>query len=172
MIDTEQIVRSIVIWGIISLLIAVLGIVVYLWLSKAARFENRKKEITLGMIVCVLAVASFLVLPILFSGIDLNALGKELFDSIQLAEFDAEDAGEKLKMIPFARLFAHFLAAMQYAKVIIIGAAAFFSLLIFVFVGLIIREIREPKIEHKNPYTRKHLFEYNSEIVAEVNRKK
>lgn len=172
MIDTEQILRSFGIWGIISLLIAVLGIVVYLWLSRVARFENRKKEIALGMIVCVLAVASFMFLPILFSGIDLNALGKELFDSIQLAEFDAEDAGEKLKMIPFARLFAHFLAAMQYAKVIIIGAAAFFSLLIFIFVGLIIHEIREPKIEHKNPYTRKHLFEYNSEIVAEVNRKK
>lgn len=172
MIGTEQILQSFVIWGIILFSIAVLGIVVYLWLSRVARFEKRKKEIALGMIVCVLAVASFLFLPILFSEIDLNTLGKELFDSIQLAEFDAEDAGEKLKMIPFARPYAYFFAAVQYAKVIIIGAAAFISLLIFVFVGLIIHEIREQKIEHKNPYTRKHLFEYNGEIVTEINRKK
>lgn len=172
MIGTEQILQSFVIWGIILFSMAILGIAVYLWLSRVARFEKRKNEIALGMIVCVLAVASFMFLPILFSGIDLNTLGKELFDSIQLAEFDAEDAGEKLKIIPFARAFAHFLAAVQYAKVIIIGTTAFLTLLIFVFVGLIICEIREPKIEHKNPYIRKHLFEYNGEIVAEVNRKK
>ncbi len=171
MIDTN---RYFLIWGIITSTIVIFSILTYFWLSRAARFENRKKEIGCGMFVCVLAVSSLMFLPILFSRIDLNALGKELFDSIQIAEFDAEDTGNKLSIAPFLRPFAHFLAAiaLKYLKLIVIGIPTLVSILIITFTIRIIFLIREPKKVIDDEYNRKHLFEYNSEIVTNLNKTK
>ncbi|WP_022930865.1 hypothetical protein [Treponema bryantii] len=171
MLDTT---RYLIIWGIISVTVAILSLASYLWLSNVARFENRKKEIGCGMILCTLAVSSLMFLPLLFSRIDLNVLGKELFDSIQFAEFEAEDAGNKLKLVPFIRPFAHFLAAtkLKYLMLIIIGAPALVSVLIMIFTIRIIFLIREPKLENENTSNRKHLFEYNPEIVTDLNKSK
>lgn len=171
MIDTN---RYLIIWGIITTTIAILSLITYLWLSNAARFENRKKEIGCGMLLCTLAVSSFMFLPLLFSRIDLHALGTELFDSIQFAEFEAEDAGNKLNLAPFVRPFVHFLAAtkLKYLMLIIIGVPALVSVLIIIFTVRIIFIIREPKLEQKNKSNRKHLFEYNPEIVTNLNKTK
>ena len=171
MIDTN---RYLIIWGIITTTIAILSLITYLWLSNAARFENRKKEIGCGMVLCTLTVGCLMFLPLLFSRIDLNVLGVQLFDSIQFAEFEAEDAGNKLNIAPFVRPFAHFLAAtaLKYIRLIVIGIPALVSLLIIIFTVRIIFLIREPKKEQKKKDNRKHLFEYNSEIVTNLNKKK
>ena len=166
--------RYFLIWGIITSTIAILAIITYFWLSRAARFENRKKEIGCGMVLCTLEVGCLMFLPLLFSRIDLNALGVELFDSIQFTEFEAEDAGNKLSIAPFVRPFAHFLAAiaLKYIRLIVIGVPALVSILIIIFTVRIIFLIREPKIEQKKQDNRKHLFEYNSEIVTDINKTK
>lgn len=171
MIDTT---RYFIIWGIITLTIAIISLITYLWLSKAARFENRKKEIGCGMILCTLSVTSLMFLPLLFSRVDFNTIGKELFDSIQFAEIEAEDAGRKLTLAPFVRPFAHFLAAteLKYIMPIIIGIPALISVLIIIFTIKIIFLIREPKKEQENKSNRKHLFEYNPEIVTNLNKSK
>ena len=171
MIDTN---RYFLIWGIITLTVAILAIITYFWLSRAARFENRKKEIGCGMILCTITVGCLMFLPLLFSRIDLNALGVQLFDSIQFAEFEAEDSGNKLSLAPFVRPFAHFLAAtaLKYIRLIVIGIPALVSLLIIIFTVRIIFLIREPKKEQKKQDNRKHLFEYNSEIVTDINKTK
>ena len=173
MIDTN---RYFLIWGIITSIIAIVSVVTYFWLSRAARFENRKKEIGCGMFVCVLAVSSLMFLPLLFSRIDLHTIGTELFDaaSIQSAEFEANDAGSKLSIAPFVRPFAHFLAAtaLKYIKLIVIGIPALVSILIITFTIRIIFLIREPKKVVDGEYNRKHLFEYNPEIVTNLNKTK
>ena len=171
MIDTN---RYFLIWGIITSTVAILAIITYFWLSRAARFENRKKEIGCGMFLCTLTVGCLMFLPLLFSRIDLNALGVQLFDSIQFAEFEAEDAGNKLNIAPFVRPFAHFLAAiaLKYIRLIIIGIPALVSLLVIIFTVRIIFLIREPKTEQEEKDNRKHLFEYNPEIVTNINKTK
>ena len=171
MIDTN---RYFLIWGIITSSIAILSIVTYFWLSRATRFENRKKEIACGMILCTLTVACLMFLPLLFSQTDLNKIGSDLFDTIQFAEFEAEDAGNKLSIAPFIRPFAHFLAAtaLKYIRLIVIGIPALVSLLIIIFTVRIIFLIREPKKEKESQYKRKHLFEYNPEIVTNLNKTK
>lgn len=171
MIDTN---RYFLIWGIITSTVAILAIITYFWLSRAARFENRKKEIGCGMVLCTLTVGCVMFLPLIFSRIDLNALGVELFDSIQFAEFEAEDAGNKLSIAPFVRPFAHFLAAisLKYIRLIIIGIPALVSLLVIIFTVRIIFLIREPKTEQEEKDNRKHLFEYNPEIVTNINKTK
>ena len=171
MIDTTN---SFIAWGIITFVSAVLAFCTYMWLSNVSRFENRKKEIAIGMIVCFLVISSFMFLPVLFSRIDLHSFGEELFNQIQFAQFNAEDAGKKLDIAPFVKPFSHFLAAapLKYVKLIVIGVPASFSVLIILFVILIIFKIREPKRIIGTEYNRKHLFEYNSEIVTNLNKRK
>lgn len=171
MIDTTN---SFIAWGIITFVSAVLAFCTYMWLSNVSRFENRKKEIATGMVVCVLAVSSLMFLPVLFSRIDLHSFGEELINQIQFSQFDAEDTGKKLDIAPFVKPFSHFLAAtpLKYVKLIVIGVPALFSLIIILFVILIIFKIREPKKIIGTEYNRKHLFEYNSEIVTNLNKKK
>ena len=82
---------KLIVWGVITLVSIVMAFICYRWLSNVARFENRKKEIALGMVVCVLAISSLMFMPVLFSRIDLHQTGRELFDQIQFAEMDAED---------------------------------------------------------------------------------
>ena len=167
-----NIARCFVIWGVVVFFVVVLSFCAYRWLSRVARFENRKKEIATGFCVCVLTVASLLFLPIFFSEIDLNSLGTQLFDSIETLPPDEQTAG-KLP-VPFIRLFAHFLAVLplKYIRLIIIGASAVISAVIIGLIVTILFKIREPKNRQKNEYDRKHLFEYNSEIVTNLNRKK
>lgn len=171
MIDTTQ---YFIIWGIITFVFAVFAVVAYFWLSNVARFENRKKEIALGFTLCAIAVSTLMFLPLLFSRIDLHSFGKNLFDSIQFAEFDAEDIGQKIDIAPFVKPFSHFLAAtpLKYIILIVIGVPAIVSALIVMFTVIILFNIREPKKSMKNEYNRKHLFEYNSQIVTDLNKKK
>ena len=169
MSDTEV---KFIVWGAITLVAVVAAFLCYRWISGVARFENRKKEIAVGMIVCVLAVSSFMFLPVLFSRIDLHQSGTELFDKIQFAEMDAEDNGSKIELPPFIRAFSHVLALIQYKYIrvftILIPAVA--ALLVILFVVLIILKIREPKKKEGEDYKRKHLFEYKSEILTKLNK--
>lgn len=167
-----DIVRCFVIWGVIVFFVAVLSFCAYRWLSRVARFENRKKEIATGFCVCVLTVASLLFLPIFFSEIDLNSLGTQLPDSMESLTSDEQNLGELL--VPFIGVFAQFLVALplKYIGLIIIGLPILVSVAIIGFIVAILFKIREPKNRQKNEYNRKHLFEYNSEIVTNLNRKK
>ena len=146
----------------------------YFWLSKVARFENRKKEIAIGFITCALAVMNFMFLPILFSRINLKEIGTQIFDSIQFAEFAAEDSGLKLNLVPFIRPFVHFLAAssQKYIRFIVVFVPALIASLIILFTVIIIFKIREPKNNTENKNNRKQLFEYDSEIITKLNKKK
>ena len=69
---------KLIVWGVITLVSIVMAFICYRWLSNVARFENRKKEIALGMVVCVLAISSLMFMPVLFSRIDLHQTGREL----------------------------------------------------------------------------------------------
>lgn len=181
MIDTKN---SFIIWIVITVIISVLAIGAYKWLSKAPRFENRKKEIAIGFIVCVFAVSGLMFLPVLFSRIDLHEFGTNLFDSIQsmfpeetreIAEEVGIDGSEvQTKIVPFVQPFSHFLSAtpLKYVLLVVIGVPALISLLIIIFVVLILFKIREPKKVLENEYIRKHLFEYNEIIVSDLNKKK
>ncbi len=167
-----DIARCFVIWGIIVFFIAVLSFCAYMWLSRVARFENRKKEIATGFCVCALTVASLMFLPIFFSEVDLNTLGTHLFDSTQSLTSDEQNAHEL--SVPFIKLFACFLALLplKYIRFIIIGVPAVISVVIIGLIVAILFKIREPKNRQKNEYNRKHLFEYNGEIVTNLNKKK
>ena len=79
-----------------------------------------------------------------------------------------------MKLVPFVRPFAHFLAAteLKYIMLIIIGVPALVSVLIIIFTVRIIFIIREPKLEQENKSNRIHLFEYNPEIVTNLNKTK
>ena len=172
MVDTT---RGFIAWGITVFVTCILSFCVYMWLSNVARFENRKKEIAAGIFVCALAVASLMFLPILFCGFNLNSLGKQLVDSIPFEQFDgAENFDIKSALAPFIAPLATSLAALslRYVKIIVIGVPALVSLLIIVLTGAIFKIIREPKKQQKTEYSRKHLFEYNGEIVSSLNKKK
>lgn len=164
--------RCFVIWGVIVFFAAVISFCAYRWLSRVARFENRKKEIATGFCVCVLTVASLLFLPIFFSEVDLNSLGTQLPDSMESLTSDEQNLGKLL--VPFIGLFARFLVALplKYLKLIIIGVPTVVAIVIIGFIVAILFKIREPKNKQKNEYNRKHLFEYNNEIVTNLNRKK
>ena len=161
-----------IVWGVITLVSVVIAFFCYRWLSNVARFENRKKEIALGMAVCVLTISSLMFMPVLFSRIDLHQIGEELFEQIQFAEMDAEDNGSKLDIVPFVRPFSHVLAALSYklTRILIIVIPSIVSLLLILFVVQIILKIREPKKKEGEGDNRKHLFEYNSEVVSKLNK--
>ena len=171
MIDTKN---CLIAWGIITFVFVLLAFVSYMWLSNVSRFENRKKEIALGFTLCALAVSSLMFLPLLFSRIDLQFFGQNLFESIQAAGSVALENGEKLSLVPFVKPFSHFLSATQlkYIRLIIIGVPVLVSLLIIIFTVIILFKIREPKKSTETEYNRKHLFEYNPQIVTELNKKK
>lgn len=167
-----DIARCFVIWGIIVFFIAVLSFCAYMWLSRVARFENRKKEIATGFCACALTVASLMFLPIFFSEVDLNTLGTHLFDSTQSLTSDEQNTSELL--VPFIGLLIRFLVVLplKYIRLIIIGVPAVVSVVIIGLIVTILFKIREPKNKQKNEYNRKHLFEYNGEIVTNLNKKK
>ena len=163
---------KLIVWGVITLVSIIIAFICYRWLSNVARFENRKKEIALGMVVCVLAISSLMFMPVLFSRIDLHHIGEDLFDRIQFSEMDAEDNGTKLDIAPFVRPFAHVLAALSYKwiRILIIVVPSIVSLLIIFFVAQIILKIREPKKKEGEEDNRKHLFEYKSEVLSKLNK--
>lgn len=163
---------KLIVWGVITLVSIIIAFICYRWLSNVARFENRKKEIALGMVVCVLAISSLMFMPILFSRIDLHSIGGDLFDQIQFAEIDAEDQGAKLDIAPFVIPFAHVLAVLSYKwiRILIIVVPSIVSLLIIFFVAQIILKIREPKKKEGEEDNRKHLFEYKSEVLSKLNK--
>mgnify|MGYP002854125933 CR=1 FL=1 len=163
-----------IIWLVVTFVACCLATGCYLWLSRVARFENRKKEILVGVVLCALAVSSLMFLPIMFSKIDLHLFGENLTETINSVQEEALENGEKIKFAPFVKRFAHLLAAipLKYIRLIMIGVPAIVSILIIVFTVIILFKIREPKKETECEYTRKHLFEYNPQIVTDLNKKK
>lgn len=163
---------KLIIWGVITIISILLAFICYKWLTNVARFENRKKEIAVGLITCAFAISAFMFLPVLFSRIDLHKIGTDLFDQIQFAEMDAEDAGTKLILPPFIRTFAHVLAVLSYKliNILIIVIPSVISLFVVIFIAQIILNIREPKRKEGEEDNRKHLFEYKSEIVSKLNK--
>lgn len=167
-----DITSAFIIWGIITVLFAVIAIVCYHWLSNVARFEKKKKEIAIGFILCVLAVSSITFIPILFSRIDLHSFGTELYNSIESAETDANDNDVNFIVEPFVKPFAYFLAVSSpiIIKLVIFYLPILISLLIVFFIVLIILKIRDPKKIDEDEENRKHLFEYKSEILSKLNK--
>ncbi len=161
-----------IVWGGITLVAAIVAFLCYRWISGVARFESRKKEVAAGMIVCVLAVSTFMFLPVLFSRIDLHQAGTDLFDKIQFAEMNAGETGIEIELPPFTRPFSHVLSLIPYKYIFIftILIPSLASLLVILFVVLIILKIREPKKKEGEDYRRKHLFEYKSEILTKLNK--
>ncbi len=167
MFDTT---RYFIIWGIITLVSIILGVCVYFWLSRAPRFENRKKEIMLGLVASVLAISSFMFLPILFSRINLQDVGKKILESLPLSE-----NGEVQELlIPFINGFSNVLlkTPLKYITMIVIGGSIIATFVVVFFIFRILFLIREPKLKPASDYTRKNLFEYNEEVVTELNKKK
>ena len=163
---------KLIVWGAITLVSIIIAFICYRWLSNVARFENRKKEIALGMVVCVLAISSLMFMPVLFYRIDLHYIGGNLFDQIQFSEMDAEDNGTELDIVPFVRPFAHVLAALSYKwiRILIIIVPSIVSLFIIFFVVQIILKIRESKRKDGEEDNRKYLFEYKSEVLSKLNK--
>lgn len=167
MFDTT---RYFIIWGIITLVSIILGVCVYFWLSRAFGFENRKKEIMLGLVASVLAISSFMFLPILFSRINLQDVGKKILESLSLSE-----NGEVQELlIPFINGFSNVLlkTPLKYITMIVIGGSIIATFVVVFFIFRILFLIREPKLKPASDYTRKNLFEYNEEVVTELNKKK
>ena len=160
-----------VIWGIIT--IASLGgaFLGYRLLSNPIKFENRKREIAAGMVVCAWAVSAFLFLPVLFSGIDLHQIGVDLFDQIQFAEMNAEEVGEKLSLPPFVKFFAKGVALFSADNLgaLILIVSSITVLMIGLLVVLIILKIPEQENTNSTPEGRKHLFEYKEDVLKKVN---
>lgn len=167
MFDTT---RYFIIWGIITLVSIILAICVYFWISRVSRFENRKKEIMLGLVASVLAISSFMFLPILFSRINLQDVAKNIFESLPLSE----NGEVRELLIPFINGFSNVLlkTPLKYITMIVIGGSIIATFVVVFFIFKILFLIREPEKKLDNKYTRKKLFEYNKEIVTELNKKK
>ena len=171
MIDTTE---SFIVWGIVTFLTTMLAICCFFWLSKISRFENRKKEIALGMIVCVFAVSSFFFLPVLFSKVNLGEIASNIREISSQKIADSAENGEKLFLPPFIEEFAKIVSALPkiLISVILWGLSSLVSFLAIAFIMRILFLIREPKTENENEYKRKKLFEYNEKILINLNKKK
>lgn len=163
---------KILIWSIITLIACVIAFICYRWLSNVSRFENRKKEISIGMLTCILAISSLMFLPVLFSRIDLHQSGIELSEQIQFTELETAETGSKLSLPPFIKPFANVLALLPHNWIFLLVyvVPSIASLLIVFFIAQIILKIREPKKKDGEEDNRKHLFEYNSEILTKLNK--
>ncbi len=167
---------SFVVWGIITVISIVLGFLFHFYFTKynngVGGFENRKKEIAIGMVVCVLAISSFMFIPVLFSQLHLKDACSSLWDSISFAESDAKDNGQKLDLVPFIKSFAHVITAMalKLFKFLYWFIPALCSCLVVFFVIKILFTIREPEDKSKKEYKRKHIFEYDENILDEINK--
>lgn len=167
---------SLIIWGIITVISVVLGFLFHFYFTKynsgVGGFENRKKEIAIGMVVCVLAISSFMFIPVLFSQLHLKDACASLWNSISFAIADAEDNGQKLNLAPFIKSFAYIVAAMAFKlfNFLYWFIPAFCSVLVVSFVIKILFTIREPEDKSKAKYKRKHIFEYHENIIEEINK--
>ena len=171
MIDTTT---SFIAWGIITFVFAILASCVYMWLSNVSRFENRRKEIALGMIVCIFVISSFFFLPVLFSRINLNEICSNIHDAIEAKSAEVLGTNKKLSLPPFINSFSKIMKDIpqKWILVILWGIPSLCSVLIVSFVIRILFLLRESKTIIENEYTRKHLFEYNETIVTNLNKKK
>ena len=79
----SDVTNKLIIWGLITVLSIIIAFICYRWLSNVARFENRKKEIIFGMVVCVLGISSFMFMPVVFSRINLSQFCENLLEQIQ-----------------------------------------------------------------------------------------
>ncbi len=167
---------SLIIWGIITVISVILAFLFHYYFTKynngVGGFENRKKEIAVGMVVCVLAISSFMFIPVLFSQLHLKDACASLWDSISFAEAEAEDNGQKLNLAPFIKSFAYIVTAMalKLFKFLYWFVPAICSALVVFFVIKILFTIREPEDKSKEKYKRKHIFEYHENIIEEINK--
>ena len=157
----DETIHCIIIWAVITIITGLIAVGVYIWLSRAARFENRKKEIAMGLVVCVLAVAGTMFLPVLFSKMDLRMLGKHVIGALNESENNACPM--------FLKPFSYFLAKKSGN---IIAISFLISTSIITFTALIISRIREPKKNAVIDYDRTRLFDYDESIVENLNKKK
>lgn len=167
---------SLLVWAIITIVSLILAILFYYYFTKynngVGGFENRKTEIAVAMVVCVSAISSFMFIPVLFSQLNLKEACLNLWDSINFAESDAMDNGQKLSIAPFIRTFAFAIAAMakKLFSFLYWFIPSFCSCLIVVLVINILFTVREPEDKSKEKYKRKHIFEYHEEIIDEINK--
>lgn len=165
-----------IIWGIITIISTILGFLFYYYFTKynsgVGGFENRKKEISIGMFVCVLAISSFMFIPVLFSQLQLKDACASLWDSINFAEVDAQDNNQKLTLAPFIKSFVYVISAMtlKLFNFLYWFIPAFCSCLVVFFVIKILFKIREPEDKSQKQYKRKHIFEYHENIIEEINK--
>ena len=167
----SDVTNKLIVWGVIVVISIIIAFICYRWISNVSGFGNRKKEIAMGMIVCVLVVSSFMFMPVLFSCIDLQQIGEELIDLMQPVQLDVGESNPSQNIAPFISLFACVLAAFspKWISILIIVIPVVLSLLVILFVFLILLKRREQKKKSVEEYNRKHLFEYKSEILSKLN---
>lgn len=171
----DYIAVSFYIWGTVTLVSAIIAFLCYRWLSNVARFENRKKEIGIGMVVCVLTISSLMFLPILFYNTNLKETCNDFSSQFQIEEVISEGniTKENIFKIPFVLLFSSVLSMidMRIIKFLLIFIPLLFSLVIILLVILILMKLRDPRKKEGSEYNRKHLFEYKEEILTKLNSK-
>lgn len=167
---------SLIIWGIITVISVILGFLIYYYFTKYNKgvggFEKRKKEIAVGMCVCVLAISSFMFIPVLFSQFPLKDACASLWDLISFEEAEAKDNGQTLNLVPFIKSFSYIVTPMDIKlfKFLYWFLPAICSSLVVYLVIKILFTIREPQDESKPKYKRKHIFEYHENIIEEINK--
>lgn len=168
----NDVTNKLIIWGLITVLSIIIAFICYRWLSNVARFENRKKEIIFGMVVCVLGISSFMFLPVIFSRINLSQFCENLLEQIQFTELDTQGSSVKLDIAPFLEPFSKVLTNIpsKWINILIIVIPCIISFFIVLFIAQIILKIREPKKKEGEEDNRKHLFEYKLEVLSKLNK--
>lgn len=157
---------GLLICGIIALCASILGFLVYRWLSRASRFENRKKEIAFGVVSCVILASSLFVLPVMLSrSSDLQNFCRNFSENV---------LSENGKVLEFVRFWANFLLikSRKIINLVLFGIPTVIFTAVCVMTGMIFANIREPKKIADKEYNRNHLFEYNGDILENLNKKK
>lgn len=165
---------SLIVWGIITLAAALLAFGGYRLISNAARFESRKKEVAFGFASCALAVSAAFFLPVVLSKINLQLFGINLDYAIQYAKLNALKGLSKFAVPDFVGIAARFLASksMFLIRLALFGIPTVLSVLAVSLIIKMIFSVREPKAQTDKEYNRNHLFEYNNEILENLNQKK
>lgn len=165
-----------IIWGIITVISICLGFFFHFYFTKYNKgvggFENRKKEIAVGMFVAVLAISSFMFLPVLFSQLHLKEVCETLKESIIYTQAEALENGQKIKFAPFIKPFALVVSALPIKIYIFLYwfIPIFCSILVVYFVIKILFIVREPEDKTGKKYKRKHIFEHDDNIINEINK--
>jgi len=216
-------------WGSIVLAAIIIAVLCYFWLSNVAFFEKRKKEIGLGLATCVLTVAAFLFMPIVYVKVDMFSAGGVIQDAIQQEKirtsqgpgmvqgsvhglssdgkgsYDLNDGpGGNSYGVMSEEAYKAEMERTQYkspafvdtttdvldwvskrpmnmsdpkkfnriVNIVLVGIPALVALIIIVMIARIILLIREEKEVKAEADKREHLFEYQPEILNNINKQK